>query len=103
MSSTRAPRRPAPAPRECSPPGRDLLHQRDHLGREPFHLLVLWAELEQEEVHTGLLEFPKPLGDLLGRAHEPRLETAIRDGVVLETDPLLELRVREPVLVIRIP
>ena len=47
------------------------VHQRNHLLREPLHLLVLRAELQQQQVDARLLELEDPLGDLLGRAHQP--------------------------------
>src|ERR1041384_849347 len=78
-------------------PRRDERHHR--LG-EPLHLLELRAELEEEEIDPGVGKAVDLLGDLVRRTDEPRLEPAIRDGVVLETYALLELRVGQPFLVI---
>src|SRR5665647_1187661 len=77
-----------------------LRHQRHYLLRKALHLLELRAALQQQQVHTHRLEVAHAFRHLLRRAHEPRAEPAIRDRVVLETDLLLELRIRDPVTVV---
>src|SRR4051812_7214863 len=44
------------------------IHQRDHLRREAFHLLVLRAELEQQQVDPRAFELEDPLSDLIRRS-----------------------------------
>src|SRR2546425_3601002 len=62
------PARLPPRTRGCQ----DSPDERHHLGGEPLHLLVLRAELEQQQVDAGPLEFRDALGDLLRRPHQAR-------------------------------
>src|SRR3989454_4043572 len=64
------PARLPPRTRGCQ----DSPDERHHLGGEPLHLLVLRAELEQQQVDSGPLEFRDALGDLLRRPHQARLD-----------------------------
>src|SRR5262249_38886862 len=74
-----------------------------HLVGESLHLLVLRAELQEQQVDAGALELLNALGDLFRRAGQTRAQAAIRHRVVLEADALLELRVADPLLIIRVP
>src|SRR6185437_7480853 len=74
--------------------------QRHDLGGEALHLLELRTALEEQEPDAGFLELVHALGHLLGSADEAGAKATIRNGVVLERNLLLELRVRDPVLIV---
>src|SRR5437879_9418784 len=82
-------RHPHP-PRAASPPPRSAPSLRAA------------AELEQQQVDPGPLELLDAPRDLLGRPHQAGLEPAVRDRVVLQADALLELRVGDPFLIVRV-
>src|SRR5262249_42787671 len=64
---------------------------RHHLRREPLHLLELRAELEQQQLHARALELGDAVRDLPRRPDQPGAQSAVRDGVVLELQAVLEL------------
>src|SRR5712692_394124 len=76
--------------------------ERDHLLREPFHLVVLRTELQQQQVHTRVLEPENALGDLLGRPCEARLQPTVRHRIILEAHLLFELGVGQPFVIGRV-
>src|SRR6266536_1717774 len=97
--------RPASAPGVKRPAllhGRRLVDERDNLFGKPLHLLELRAELQEQEIHARLLERANPIGDLLRCSCESRLQSAIGNRIVLQAHALLELRVGEPLFVVRI-
>src|ERR671937_2126599 len=48
------------------------LKQREYLARDTVHLFPLRAALDEQELDADAFELPDALGDLLGRADEPR-------------------------------
>src|SRR6187399_2961399 len=76
--------------------------RRDDLPRKSLHLLVLRAALQQEQIDARGLEVMNPLDDALRRADETRAKAPVRHRVVLERQPLLELRVRDPLLIVAV-
>src|SRR5262249_62130842 len=54
------------------------------------------APLEQEQLHAHGLELRDPLGNPRRRADEAAPEPAVRDRVVLEPEPVLELGAVHP-------
>ncbi len=60
---------------------------------EAVHFFGLGAELQQEQVHAGALEFADAVGHLLRRADQARTQAAIRDGIFFVRYALLQLRV----------
>src|SRR5580704_10589109 len=77
-----------------------FLARADHGFGEALHFFQLRAELKQEQIGSGAFELANAVSNLLGGADEPGAQPAVRDGIILEGNALLELRVREPLLVI---
>src|SRR5678809_646704 len=75
---------------------------RNDRSRKSLHLLVLRAALQQEQIDARGLELVNPLDDALRRADETRAKAPVRHRVVLERQPLLELRVRDPLMIIAV-
>src|ERR1700682_3503620 len=87
-----------------------LLRQRrgraaapDHGFREALHPLKLRAELQQQQIHAYGLKLRHALGNLLRRPDQPRPQPAIRYRIIFQRYALLELRTRQPLLIIFIP
>src|SRR5580704_16443486 len=75
----------------------------DNPAGEALHLLELRAELQQQKIGTRLLERRDTLAHLFGGPDEPGSQAAVRDRVLFERHPLLELGVGQPVAVILVP
>src|SRR5919205_1400436 len=83
-----------------SPVGGARVAAADDLRGEALHLFELRAALEQEQLDARVLELFDARRDLLGRPHEAGAQAAVRDRVVFERHALLQLRAREPLLVV---
>src|SRR5215471_3063067 len=74
----------------------------DHLLGEAFHLFELRAELQQQQIGSGIFELRDALGHLLRRSHQAGAQSAIGNRVIFERDSLLELGISQPLLVVLI-
>src|SRR5580658_655805 len=74
----------------------------NHLPAKPLHLFQLRTKLEQQQIHSRGFKRRHPLSHLLRGSHESRPQSAVRHRVILERYLLLQLRPRQPLLVIRI-